>query len=168
MILISYDGSPDARAAVERAAELFPRDPAAVLTVWQPFREIVAHTTIGFGLVPSIPDADEIDEASQRKADETAAAGAELANELGLSASARTCPQATTTARAILAEAERVGADAVVMGSRGLTGVKSLLLGSVSHETIQRADRTVVIVPSPEVARARAREVREEAGRDVE
>jgi nucleotide-binding universal stress UspA family protein len=44
------------------------------------------------------------------------------------------------------------------MGSRGLTGVKSLLLGSVSHAVIQHADRTVIVVPSPEVAAARARE----------
>jgi nucleotide-binding universal stress UspA family protein len=44
------------------------------------------------------------------------------------------------------------------MGSRGLTGVKSLLLGSVSRSVIQHADRTVIVVPSPEVAAARARE----------
>jgi nucleotide-binding universal stress UspA family protein len=44
------------------------------------------------------------------------------------------------------------------MGSRGLTGVKSLLLGSVSHAVIQHADRTVIVVPSSEVAAARARE----------
>jgi len=51
------------------------------------------------------------------------------------------------------------------MGSRGLTGVKSLLLGSVSHEVIQHADRTVVIVPSPEVASSRQREVHAQAQR---
>jgi hypothetical protein len=44
------------------------------------------------------------------------------------------------------------------MGSRGLTGLKSLLLGSVSHAVVQRADRTVIIVPSSEVARSRERE----------
>jgi nucleotide-binding universal stress UspA family protein len=41
------------------------------------------------------------------------------------------------------------------MGTRGLTGVKSLLLGSVSHAVLQHADRAVVVVPSPEVARER-------------
>jgi nucleotide-binding universal stress UspA family protein len=54
---------------------------------------------------------------------------------------------------------------AIVMGSRGLTGVKSLLLGSVSHELIQHADRTVVVVPSPEVAGSRARALRDEDSR---
>jgi nucleotide-binding universal stress UspA family protein len=39
-----------------------------------------------------------------------------------------------------------------------LTGVKSLLLGSVSHAVIQHAGRMLIVVPSPEVAAARARE----------
>ena len=49
------------------------------------------------------------------------------------------------------------------MGSRGLTGLKSVLLGSVSHELIQHADRTVAVVPSPGVAASRARDIREAA-----
>jgi nucleotide-binding universal stress UspA family protein len=44
------------------------------------------------------------------------------------------------------------------MGSRGLTGVKSMLLGSVSHAVIQHADRTVIVVPSPAIATERASE----------
>lgn len=163
MILIGYDGSPDARSAIEHAAELFGAEPATVLTVWQPFMEVVARTSVGFGLVPSIPDPEEIDKASRQAAEETAAEGAKLAGELGMSAEPRISAQATTTARAILQEADKVGASAIVMGSRGLTGVKSLLLGSVSHEVVQHADRTVAVVPSPEVAASRAREVREEA-----
>jgi nucleotide-binding universal stress UspA family protein len=129
-----------------------------VLTVWQPFVEVAARSSVGFGLVPSIPDPTEIDEASRKAAGETASEGVELARTLGLNAMPRTREQATTTARAILAEAEKVGASAIVMGSRGLTGVKSLLLGSISHEVIQHADRTVVVVPSPEVAASRERE----------
>jgi len=164
MILICYDGSADARSAVEHAAELFHDEPATVLTVWQPFLEIAARSTVGFGLVPSIPDATEIDKASQKAARQTAEEGAELATGLGLRAEPMISSQTTTTARAILAEADRVGARAIVMGSRGLTGVKSLLLGSVSHEVIQHADRTVAVVPSPEVAKSRAREIEEEAG----
>jgi len=165
MILICYDGSPDARAAVEQAAELFRREPAAILTVWQPFVEVVARSAVGFGMVPSVPDSDQIDEASRKAADQTAAEGVELATNLGMKAHAEVCSQATTTARAILGQANRLGASAIVMGSRGLTGVKSLLLGSVSHEVIQHADRTVVVVPSPEVAASRAREAREQAAR---
>jgi nucleotide-binding universal stress UspA family protein len=163
MILICYDGSPDSQAAVERAAELFPDQPATVLTVWEPFVEVAMRTTIGFGLVPSIPDPDEIDDASRKAAEKTADDGAKIATDHGLSAQARICSQVRTIAAALLVEADRIGADAIVMGSRGLTGVKSLLLGSVSHELIQHADRTVVIVPSPQVAAARHRGIHEEA-----
>lgn len=71
MILICYDGSADARSAVEHAAELFRDKPATVLTVWQPFAEVVARSTVGFGLVPSIPDAggDRRGEHEGRRAD---------------------------------------------------------------------------------------------------
>ena len=163
MILIAFDGSPDARAAVEQAAKLFPDQSATVLSVWQPFLEVMTRTSIGFGMVPSIPDPDEVDAASQKAAEQTAADGVELAAEHGMKAEARTSSYTSTIGRGILIEADRFGADAVVMGSRGLGGVKSLLLGSVSHEVLQRADRTVVVVPSPQVAESRAREVREES-----
>ncbi|HTX30392.1 MAG TPA: universal stress protein [Solirubrobacteraceae bacterium] len=165
MILIAFDGSPDSRAAVEKAAELFPEQPATVLTVWEPFVEVVGRTAIGFGLVPSVPDALEIDEASQKAAERTAGEGVELASEHGMSAQPRVCSYVSTISRAILTEADRAGAEAIVLGSRGLTGLKSLLLGSVSHEVLQHADRTVIVVPSPQVAQSRAHEVREEAAR---
>jgi nucleotide-binding universal stress UspA family protein len=61
-----------------------------------------------------------------------------------------------TTADAILAEADAVDARVIVLGTRGLTGVKSVLLGSVSHAVLQHADRPVVVVPSAEVAKERA------------
>jgi hypothetical protein len=41
------------------------------------------------------------------------------------------------------------------MGTRGLTGLKSVLLGSVSHAVAQHADRPVLIVPSADVAERR-------------
>jgi nucleotide-binding universal stress UspA family protein len=163
MILLCYDGSADARAAVQGAGELFAGQPATVLTVWQPFAEVVARTTVGFGMVPTVPDAGEIDDASVQSAEQTAAEGAELARQAGLDATPMTVAQTSTTARAILAQADKLDANAIVMGSRGLTGVKSLLLGSVSHEVIQHADRTVAVVPSPDVAGSRARELHEEA-----
>jgi nucleotide-binding universal stress UspA family protein len=166
MILIAYDGSADARAAVDRAAELFPEQPATVLTVWQPFVDVVARTTVGFGLVPAVPDPGAIDDATLKAAERSAEEGVGLAADRGLSAHGCTISQVSTIGRAILTEADRVEADAIVMGSRGLTGVKSLLLGSVSHEVLQHADRTVVVVPSPEVARSRAREIHEEGNRD--
>lgn len=46
----------------------------------------------------------------------------------------------------ILAAAEKSGADTIVMGSRGLSGIKELLLGSVSNHVVHYAKVPVVIV----------------------
>jgi nucleotide-binding universal stress UspA family protein len=163
VILICYDASEDARAAVAEAAELFPAQQAVVISVWEPFAEVVARSSVGWGLVPSAPDSEDIDQASSTQAEKLAAEGADLANKAGMAAESGAVQQMSTTGRAILAEAERRGAGVIVMGSRGLTGLKSMLLGSVSHDVIQHADRTVVVVPSAAVAESRAAEVRRAA-----
>ncbi|MGZ4325074.1 MAG: universal stress protein, partial [Solirubrobacteraceae bacterium] len=50
MILIAYDGSPDARSAIDHAGELFSGEPATVLTVWEPFIDVMTRTGAGLGL----------------------------------------------------------------------------------------------------------------------
>jgi nucleotide-binding universal stress UspA family protein len=47
---------------------------------------------------------------------------------------------------AIVASAERIPADLVVMGTRGLTGVKHVLLGSVAERTVRLAPCPVMTV----------------------
>ncbi len=162
IILICYDGSSDSRAAIEHAAELVKGQPVTVLTVWEPFAQVIARTaTGGLALGAGTVDVAEVDEATRKGAEQR---GAELAREHGLDAHPRTCSQETTTAGAILGEAAGLGASAILMGSRGLTGLKSVLLGSVSHAVIQHADRAVIVVPSPEVAASRERARRERHG----
>jgi nucleotide-binding universal stress UspA family protein len=126
--------------------------------VWEPFTEVLTRTSFGVMPVASGLDIAEIDDATRTQAETLAQEGAELAREAGLDAQPRTYTQQSTIAQAILDEAEAVEANAIVMGSRGLTGVRSLLLGSVSHAVIQHADRTVIVVPSPTVATERASE----------
>ncbi len=162
MILICYDGSPDSRSAIAHAAELMEGHPTTVLTVWEPFVDVLARTPSGFGLAPGMVNLDEIDDASYQSALERAREGAALATESGLRAQPRTRALHTTISAAILAEADEIDAGAIVMGSRGLTGLKSLLMGSVSHALLQHADRTVIVVPSPKVAEARHHDVRTE------
>ena len=151
-ILICYDGSDDAKAAIKHGGSLLRGAKATVLTVWQPLALIVVHSPIGFGLPPALPDADKIDRASAEAARAQAEEGAELARQAGFEADSRTCAQVTTTSEAILADARALGADAILMGSRGLTGLKSLMLGSVSHGVVQHADRAVIIEPSTQIA----------------
>ena len=156
MILIAYDGSSDSHAAIEEAAKLEPGEKATILVVWEPFVEVMTRSGAGLGLAPGIVDFDEIDKANEEAARKRAQEGVELANSLGLEAEPRVRAQERTISHSILAEAKEVDALAIVVGTRGLTGVKSLLLGSVSHGVVQHADRPVIVVPSPEIAKARA------------
>ncbi|MDA8068584.1 MAG: universal stress protein [Actinomycetota bacterium] len=153
MILIAYDGSDDAKAAVERAGKLFPGAAATILTVWQ--RSIDAMTRAGGGITVAL-DFEVMDADAERAAANTAAAGAELAREASLDAQPQTAVVKSTVAGAVLATAMEAGAAAVVCGSRGHSGLLSLMLGSVSHHLIQHAEIPVVVVPSPVVAAARA------------
>ena len=154
MILIAYDGSKDAQSAIDQAGELMGGEPTTVMSVWEPFIDVMARSGLGFG--PGVVDFEALDKAYEESARDRAAEGAKRATRAGLNAQPRTRLRHATIAATILAEAQEVGARAIVLGSRGLTGVKSLLLGSVSHAVLQHADRPVIVVPSPEVAHQRA------------
>jgi nucleotide-binding universal stress UspA family protein len=155
MILICYDGSQDSHAAIEQAGELMPNEPATVLTVWEPFTDVLARTG-GLALWPDGVDFQQADAAAEQAARRRAEQGAEQARRAGLRAKPRTCARGATIAEAILSVADDIDAQAIVLGTRGLTGLKSLWLGSVSHGVVQHADRTVIIVPSPELTARRA------------
>ena len=152
MILIAYDGSDDAKAAIEHAGKLFPGEQTTVLNVWHRFIDTMARVGGGMGV---IVDYDEIDKDSEKAAGEKADEGVAMAREAGLDAGARTAVVDTTVANAILGEAAATHARVIVCGSRGFTGLKSLMLGSVSHALLQGADLPVVVVPSAAVAHAR-------------
>lgn len=154
MILICYDGSSDAQAAIDRAGELLSGQSATVLTVWEPFIELMARSGASLAMPPF--DSVDVDAATEQAARERADEGVERARSAGLNAQPRTRSVGRTIADTILTEADDVGAVAIVLGTRGLTGLKSLLLGSVSHALLQHADRPVIVVPSPEVAAERA------------
>lgn len=51
-------------------------------------------------------------------------------------------------ADAIVHAAERLGADAIVLGSHGRTAVARALMGSVSQGVVRHARRPVLVVPS--------------------
>lgn len=154
MILIAYDGSDDAKAAVESLADFVSGQPAVVVTVWEPYVHLVTRYPATSTLVAA-EDSEDIDAASRADAERTAEEGAALARAHGVDASARAVARQDSMVDTLLAEADRADAGAIVVGSRGLGGFGSILMGSVSHALLQHADRPVVIVPSPKVARKR-------------
>lgn len=153
-IVIAYDGSEAARAAVNEAATLFPSRQAIVLTVWEPgLADYMAMPgTMGTGamMMPYDPSTiKEIDQISEDHARQIAEDGVKLATAGGLQAEALPVRDAADIADAILEAASERGAAAIVIGSRGLKGLKSKLLGSSSASVLSRSDRPVVVVHQP-------------------
>ena len=154
MILIAYDGSPDAQTAIERAGALLKDETATILTVWERFIDVMTRA----GAAPTIGalDYEALDRGYEDQARQRAEEGARFAERAGLKPRPRLRAREGTIAWTVLAEADEVGAAAIVLGTRGLTGLKSLLLGSVSNAVLQNADVPVIVVPSPETAAERA------------
>src|ERR1700743_2633065 len=138
MILIAYDGSEDAKAAIEHAGNLMPGFAATVLTIWEPFATMLDRTPETLRPLAQVRDADEIDRKEAGAAEESSKQGAEIARAAGLDATSLTTPRHGTTADTIIEQAAALDADAIVVGSRGLTGM-ALLLGSVSLAVLQKA-----------------------------
>jgi nucleotide-binding universal stress UspA family protein len=141
-ILVCYDGSDNARRAVEIAADLFHGRKAIVLHVWSP----VAVIASAYGAMVALRASSdrELQEAALKVSDE----GVALASEAGLQASPE-CAECTFdgTSHAILGVVDEYEASVIVLGARGLSTFKSFVLGSVSHGVTQHAHRPVLVVP---------------------
>jgi nucleotide-binding universal stress UspA family protein len=148
-LLLCYDGSEQAIEAIEFAGALFPPGTrATVLYAWEP--EVLAvGGAIGAVAIP--PDNDERDAARVMGIAED---GAQRARSAGLAAQARIEHTTASTWRTIVDVADGEY-DVIVMGTRGLTGVRSLLLGSSSHQVTQHATCPVLIVPGAALGEAR-------------
>jgi len=140
-VLLCYDGSDDARSALGRAAELFAGRSGVVLSIWE-------HGWSSLSV--SWPDADSLqslEEAAEKNAAEAAAEGVQLAAAAGLSAEPVSRLARGPVWQAILDVAGEYDAAAIVLGRRGLGGIKSMLLGSVSNAVVHHSDRPVVVIP---------------------
>lgn len=151
-MLIAYDGSDLAKAAVRSAAELFPGSAALVVTVWESglgamVAPSVAWDAAGAVPVPSDPElVSEIDKAREQHAAVVADQGARLARSLGLDAEPHAIPDEVHVADAIVDLAAERDTAAVVVGSHGISGLRSHLLGSTSRQVLARCRRPVVVV----------------------
>ena len=155
-LLIAYDGSDLADAAVRSAAELFPGSAALLVTVWEPGLGAIALMNAGpdpIGAVPVPPDAElvsELDRAGKDHAAVVADAGAQLARSLGLDAEPHAIPDEVRVAEAIADFAAERDVAAVVVGSRGISGLRSHLVGSTARQLLARCRRPIVVVRGEE------------------
>src|ERR1700722_3415857 len=82
VILICYDGSDDAKAAIKRLGALLPGVSATVLTVWESFSDAASASPKGrlspLAVITNVGDANDKMLAEAR---DIASEGAQLANE---------------------------------------------------------------------------------------
>lgn len=137
-------------AAVRAAATLFTGRRLLVVSVWEPGLAMIplgSPDATGLTLPPPSPEQlVAIDERQSSHAEATARAGAELARGLGADAEPLAVEDERDVARTLLALAAQHDADAVVVGSRGLGGLKSRVLGSTSKALLHDAHRPVLVV----------------------
>jgi nucleotide-binding universal stress UspA family protein len=141
-ILLCYDGSEDAFHAIELAGSLFPGRKAIVLAVWEHYSMLSGVARVEDSLVQEATEA-------------LAADGCDRARAAGFDATPVAVQAHHGVAEAIIDAADEHDALLVVMGTRGNTGIRSLLLGSVSHGVAHHAYRPLLIVPSEPLAEAR-------------
>ncbi|GGV20435.1 universal stress protein [Actinomadura cremea] len=149
-VLIAFDGSDDSRAAVEYAARHLRPEPTVILSVWEPLLSQISWAPIA-AAAPVVMQTggggrDQFEERQQ--AELLAAKGAEFAAAAGLpDVTPRAERSGGPTWAAIVDVAEELDASLVVTGSRGLSGARSVLLGSTSTRVLHHVHRPVLIVP---------------------
>jgi nucleotide-binding universal stress UspA family protein len=153
-VVVAFDRSDEARAAMTAAATLFGHHPLVVVSVWEPGLAMAAlpeRDTMGLSYpMPSAEEIQQVDRIEHDHAASTAQAGVELAQSLGATAEALPVEDRADVADTIHAIAQQVDAAAIVVGSRGLGGVKSALMGSTSRKLLHESRRPVLVVRAPE------------------
>jgi nucleotide-binding universal stress UspA family protein len=149
-VLIAYDGSDTARRAVKEAGNLFAGREVLVVAVWEPglaYESAVSPAGLELEPVPvDVERAREVEEELHERARRTAQEGAELARSAGLQARGLAVADEVHIADAIVEAARKRDAAAIVVGSRGLTGLRARLEGSTSNAVLKHAHCPVVVV----------------------
>ncbi len=73
--------------------------------------------------------------------------GLEMARSVGLHAEGRTVEVVNAVWSAIIEAADELDVDIIVTGTRGTTGLRSLLQSSVADHVLRHSHRPVLIVP---------------------
>jgi nucleotide-binding universal stress UspA family protein len=137
-VVVGVDGSEGSRKALRwAAAEATARgDDLELVHVWEPPQAYAPH---GLGAYPLDPE--PIRDAARSLLEDLVSEARALAPKIDI----RGELVEGAPAQALLEHART--ADLLVVGSRGLGGFKSLLLGSVSQQVVHHAPCPIVIVP---------------------
>jgi nucleotide-binding universal stress UspA family protein len=146
-LILCYDGSKGAVDAIRQAGALFTGGRALVLTAWQ---SVPIPGSLGMGgeAAPIVNNV-ELDRAAAERGGRLADEGVRIAQRAGLQAEPLPVKAPGAIWETIVDLANRHDAGTIVMGSRGVTGIRAMLLGSVSNAVVHHADRPTLIVRNP-------------------
>lgn len=136
MIVTGVDGSPGSAAALRWSLEeaRLRQCPLLAVRAWPGVSDVVRRSREGCARVAMKQE--QLDRAVRTEV--STACPVTVANLL----------VEAEPAEALMSSASDLAAEMIVVGRRGLGGVASMLLGSVSRACVTRADRTVAVIPA--------------------
>jgi len=141
-ILIPVDGSEHSRKALELGCDLAKKYSAAVHLIHVTESPIREHTmALGGAAITLHASPEELKQAGSRELE----FASEYANNHGVK-EVTTEVEGGSPAHRIVESAKDIHADMIVMGSRGLSDLAGLLVGSVSHKVTNMAPCTCITV----------------------
>jgi nucleotide-binding universal stress UspA family protein len=144
-ILVATDGSPNGMRAVEVAANL-----AKTLNSRLAIATVILTPSYMFARTPeaamSPVDIDEYIKLSTAEAEKVLRDAKKRADEIGAKASTDLISNVPSVVQAIVEHAEKRNVDLIVVGTRGLSGFKKMLMGSVSSGIVTHATCSVIVV----------------------
>jgi nucleotide-binding universal stress UspA family protein len=146
-VVIGYDGTDEAKRAVDAAARVLFADCALIVHVWHdPASPLVAAPAAAPPALPTPEQEAQVERAAREVAEE----GADLARAAGMDAmiAIRRGGGAGEVARVLHDVAEAYSADLVVVGHRHASRLESAVLGSVSTSAVRDERRPVLVVPA--------------------
>jgi nucleotide-binding universal stress UspA family protein len=145
-VLIAYDGSVHADAAIEAAGRLLAEHEAVLQTVWVSCRAVAAAGVAGAPAGVVAKGAAEIDRGLRAEAERSVERGVRLAADHGLELRGEAVEARGNVWRTLLDSAEAGRAAAVVVGSHGRSALGAMLTGSVSRALVHYAPAPVLVV----------------------
>lgn len=138
-ILAAYDGSKAGTKALEKAIGLAQASPGAKLEIVHAFDFPRLYIADGFAPIPA-----SLNQELYTVAEQTAAEARKILAASGVEGTVELTQG--QPAEVILEHAKKHGNDVIVIGSRGLGGIREFVLGSVSHNVVQHAEIPVLII----------------------
>lgn len=140
-VLVAYDGSEPSKSALQHAIDLAEKDKEVHVNVVHIFQ--LPQYFIGDVFATASP---QVNEEIYEYAEQLSAQAKETVSFLGDRATVDLIQG--PAGQAILNYAEKHHNDLIIIGSRGLSGLKEFVLGSVSHHVVQNSRIPVLVMKS--------------------